>query len=126
MAKKLTKPKKKPKQALLPPGAENGEFASRVYSIVRKCPRGKVVSYGGVAAMLGKPRAARAVGSALNRLDPDTDVPWWRVINTAGSISHRGSGALIQERLLRREGVRFIGGRIDWDTHGWDGRTAAQ
>lgn len=98
-------------------------FDERVCALVRRVPRGRVISYGGVAALLGHPRAARGVGGALNRLPEDTDVPWWRVVNRNGEISIRGvlHGAAIQRRLLQREGVRFSReGRIDWRRYGWD------
>ena len=80
------------------------------------------MSYGGVAAMLGHPRAARGVGHALKMLEPETDVPWWRVINSRGFISLRGgAGPLLQRKLLQREGVRFVRDKIDWKRYGWDG-----
>lgn len=100
------------------------DFAARVYRVVERCPRGKIVSYGGVAAMLGQPRAARAVGKALNALPDDTRVPWWRVVNGRGEVSIRGveHGKILQRTLLEREGVRFErNGRISWKLYGWDG-----
>jgi len=98
------------------------DFAERVYDLVRNCPRGRVVSYGGVAALLGHPRAARAVGHALRMLDPDSDVPWWRVINSRGRVSIRGGhGPLLQRKLLEQEGVEFVRDRVDWKEYGWDG-----
>lgn len=97
-------------------------FAERVYALVWRIPRGKAVSYGGVAAMLGYPRAARGVGGALSALPPGTDVPWWRVVNRDGRISLPGPGGLIQRKLLREEGVRFgPDDRLDWARHGWSG-----
>jgi methylated-DNA-protein-cysteine methyltransferase related protein len=102
-------------------------FSDRVYDLVRRVPHGHVVSYGGVAAMLGHPRAARGVGQALHALDDDTDVPWWRVITRNGEISIRGvpHGAQRQRALLQREGVRFNRhGRIDWKRFGWRGDDA--
>jgi methylated-DNA-protein-cysteine methyltransferase-like protein len=87
-------------------------------------PRGRVVSYGGVAAILGAPRAARGVGQALSALPEGSDVPWWRVINSRGEISIKGRihGAALQRTLLRAEGVRFDrAGRVDWKKFGWDG-----
>lgn len=99
-------------------------FQSAVYRIVSRCPRGKVVSYGGVAAMAGQPRAARAVGAAMRDLPEDSKIPWWRVINSKGQISMRdiGHGPAIQRTLLEREGVRFdVSGRIDWKRYGWNG-----
>lgn len=98
-------------------------FNEAVYQLVKKCPRGKVVSYGGVAAMLGKPRAARAVGTALRNLPNGSKVPWWRVINSRGAISIRGIQAdVLQRQLLLQEGVQFAtNGRISWDKYGWKG-----
>jgi methylated-DNA-protein-cysteine methyltransferase-like protein len=99
-------------------------FTDRVYALVRRIPRGRTVSYGAVAAMLGTPRAARGVGTALAALPIDTDVPWWRVVNRNGEISIKGEAGLaaLQRSLLVREGVRFDRrGRIDWDRFGWRG-----
>lgn len=100
-------------------------FGARVAALVRRVPRGRVVSYGGVAAMLGSPRAARGVGHALHAMEPDTDVPWWRVINRNGEISIKGDPVLagLQRRLLEKEKVVFDGkGRVDWTRFGWKGR----
>ena len=100
------------------------DFAAQVYRVVERCPRGKIVSYGGVAAMLGQPRAARAVGKALNALPEDTRVPWWRVVNSRGEVSIRGveHGQILQRTLLEREGIKFErNGRISWKLYGWDG-----
>ncbi|HEY0304474.1 MAG TPA: methylated-DNA--[protein]-cysteine S-methyltransferase [Longimicrobiales bacterium] len=100
------------------------DFAAEVYRVVRKCPRGKIVSYGGVAAMLGQPRAARAVGRALNSLPDNSNVPWWRVVNSRGEVSIRGvqHGEILQRKLLEREGIKFTrNGRISWQLYGWQG-----
>jgi methylated-DNA-protein-cysteine methyltransferase-like protein len=100
------------------------EFTERVYRVVRTVPHGRVVSYGGVAAMLGKPRAARGVGQALSVLPDGSDVPWWRVVNHNGEISIKGvlHGPAVQRALLESEGVRFDQrGRIDWKAFGWTG-----
>jgi methylated-DNA-protein-cysteine methyltransferase-like protein len=99
-------------------------FGDRVHALVRRIPRGRVVSYGGVAAILGSPRAARGVGSALGALPPDTDVPWWRVVSHSGEISIKGAPGLaaLQRSLLEGEGVAFDHrGRIDWERWGWRG-----
>lgn len=99
-------------------------FGFRVYALVRRVPRGRVVSYGAVAALLGSPRAARGVGTALSGLEPDTDVPWWRVINRNGEISIKGDPILasMQRGLLERERVKFDHrGRVDWERFGWRG-----
>lgn len=107
----------------LPP-QDHASFAERVHAVVRAVPHGQVVSYGGVAAILGQPRAARAVGRALCTLSDGSEVPWWRVINRNAEISIKCSdhGPALQRALLEREGVRFDRhGRTDWKRFGWDG-----
>ena len=100
-------------------------FARAVYSLVRRVPRGRVVTYGQVAAILGHPRAARAVGTALSNLPRPLlrMVPWQRVINAGGRISIRGAVHRpdLQRELLEMEGVRFRGDRIDLPTYRWAG-----
>lgn len=110
-------------------GAPRGtpRFARAVYSLVREVPRGRVVTYGQVAAMLGHPRAARAVGTALSHLPPGLArlVPWQRVINAAGRISIRGDIQRpdLQRELLELEGVPFKGGHVDLQRFRWAGPT---
>lgn len=83
-------------------------FHARVYACVRTVPAGFVTTYGDVATVLGSPRVARHVGFALAALD-DPGVPWHRVINAAGRISHRGDlvRAELQRRRLEAEGLVF-------------------
>jgi methylated-DNA-protein-cysteine methyltransferase related protein len=104
---------------------QSKHFTRRVYDVVRRIPRGRIASYGGVAAVLGSPRAARGVGHALAALpDDDHDVPWWRVVNRNGEISIKGAPhmAALQRALLEREGVRFDRrGRVAWRDFGWAG-----
>jgi methylated-DNA-protein-cysteine methyltransferase-like protein len=84
-------------------------FYAQVYALVQHVPAGKVVTYGQVAALLGNPRAARAVGYALRFLPPGSSVPWHRVINHQGRISARypAQGPVLQRLLLEAEGVQF-------------------
>lgn len=99
-------------------------FKREVYRIVRSIPSGRVTSYGVVAALAGKPRAARGVGWALSGLPDGTDVPWWRVVNRNGEISIKGAPGLpaLQRTLLEAEGVEFDeAGRLSWDRFGWRG-----
>jgi methylated-DNA-protein-cysteine methyltransferase-like protein len=95
-------------------------FFPRVYALVRRIPRGRVATYGQVAAMLGVVRGARAVGWALRAL-PEAQavrVPWHRVVGAGGRISPRaGLGPAIQRRRLRAEGVAFRGGSVDMTEH---------
>ena len=110
--------------------AKNPSFYEQVYAVVRRIPPGQVSTYGRIAAMLGRPKAARAVGYALNALGRkeggagDTAVPWQRVINSQGRISivNREHSANQQADLLRAEGVDVSQDlRIDLDTYLWPG-----
>jgi methylated-DNA-protein-cysteine methyltransferase-like protein len=96
-------------------------FFGRVYALVRRIPRGRVATYGQIAALLGVSRGARAVGWAL-RVLPEARAartPWHRVVGAGGRISPRGGpGPQIQRRRLRSEGVRFVAGRVDMARHG--------
>ena len=88
---------------------------------MRRVPRGAVVTYGQVAALLGAPRSARAVGAAMRRC-PD-DVPWHRVVNAQGGISRRRrvAGMLTQRIRLEQEGVPLRGGRVVLARCRWEG-----
>jgi methylated-DNA-protein-cysteine methyltransferase-like protein len=109
------------------PTAGVPKFARAVYAVVRDIPRGTVVTYGQVAAILGQPRAARAVGTALSHLPRALAriVPWQRVINASGRISMRGDVLRpdLQRQLLEMEGIRFRGGHIDLRAQRWSGPT---
>lgn len=105
-------------------------FYEQVYAVVRRIPRGKVTSYGRIAAMLGAPNAARAVGYALRALKDKKagsgydDIPWHRVVNSQGRISivNREYGAQKQAELLRAEGIVVSPElRIDLDIYLWPG-----
>ncbi|HWX23472.1 MAG TPA: MGMT family protein [Vicinamibacteria bacterium] len=97
-------------------------FFGRVYEAVRAVPKGRVITYGQLARLLGVPRGARAVGWALRALPRSLEksVPWHRVVGMGGRISPRaGAGPLLQRRRLRAEGVRFRGERVDVERHGF-------
>ncbi len=101
-------------------------FFEQVYRVVMQIPRGRVASYGQVAALLGHPHAARTVGWALNGLSEarGEEVPWQRVINHAGriSISRADLSAALQRQLLEEEGIQFDErGYVDMDRFGWEG-----
>lgn len=88
------------------------DFNQRVYAIVKKIPRGKVATYGQIAALLGMPRYSRHVGFALSALPANRKVPWQRVVNAQGKISlrltHWDSGSdQLQRILLEDEGIEF-------------------
>jgi methylated-DNA-protein-cysteine methyltransferase-like protein len=95
-------------------------FRVAVYALVRRIPAGQVVTYGQVAALLGRPRSARAVGGAMKRC-PD-DVPWHRVVNAQGGISRRRhEGSMLTQRIrLEHEGVRLRRGRVPLSRYQWE------
>lgn len=103
---------------------EKSNFYEIVYKITKSIPKGKVSSYGRIAVLSGSPRAARAVGYALNALkkDQEQEIPWQRVINAEGRISFKSdtSRAILQRKLLEVEGIVFQeDDRVDWKMFGW-------
>lgn len=94
-------------------------FEATVYRLVRRIPAGSVATYGQIAALLRRPRGARAVGRAMSQCP--ADVPWHRVVNARGAISprRRMSGMLTQRIRLEHEGIRLRGGRVALARHAW-------
>jgi O-6-methylguanine DNA methyltransferase len=79
-------------------------FQEKVLDIVRKIPKGKVLTYSQVAAKAGSPNAARAVGSIMKK-NFRPDVPCHRVIRSDGKIGdYNRGGANVKLELLRKEG----------------------
>src|SRR3954451_9986976 len=93
-------------------------FAQRVLDVVDRIPRGKVMSYGDVAELLGS-GSARAVGGVMARWGGE--VAWHRVLGGDGSgVTHKSDRQL---KLLRRERVPVRGERVDMARARWDGRS---
>lgn len=97
-------------------------FFQRVYEIVRRIPKGYVLTYGDVARLLGNPRCAKAVGFALHA-NPDHDkIPCHRVVNRFGGLSKAFAfgGENMQRVFLEKEGVVFLqDGRVDLEKSLW-------
>jgi O-6-methylguanine DNA methyltransferase len=87
------------------------EFAARVLAVVRRIPRGRVATYGDVAAAAGRPRAARAVGNIM-RGCADSSVPCHRVIGAGGTLGGYGRDLHRKRTLLVAEGTLVSGARI--------------
>lgn len=79
------------------------EFEKKVYVIVKKIPRGKVLTYKQLAVKLGNPGLARAVGNALNK-NRDSEVPCHRVIRSDGKLGGYRDGIKKKTLLLKKEG----------------------
>ena len=103
-----------------------GSTHARIYAVVRRIPRGRVATYGQIAALADLPRQPRLVGYALHALPDSTTVPWHRVVNAQGRVSARSDGAgagVVQRLRLEREGVAFdAGGRLALDRYRWQPR----
>jgi methylated-DNA-protein-cysteine methyltransferase related protein len=97
-------------------------FFEKVYRVVRTIPRGRVATYGQVARLAGRPRAARMVGWAMSVSSPARPVPWHRVVGAGGRllISKAVQYFQIQKGLLRQEGVEFRGDRVVMSRFQWE------
>ena len=97
-------------------------FSRRVLSVVRRIPPGRVASYGEVAKLAGKPRAARAVGNIMRGCSRQ-DVPCHRVIAAGGRLGGYGGSELLKRSLLVAEGIVVSGSRVrDLDRVRWQPR----
>lgn len=96
-------------------------FTEKVYALARSIPKGKVATYGQLAALAGNPRAARAVGSAM-RCNPDIPkTPCHRVVASDGSLTgySAGQGVATKRKMLIDEGVSFKGTKVDLARSQW-------
>ena len=87
----------------------------RLYELLRTVPRGKVITYGALASLLGNRCWARAVGNALHN-NPDGDrYPCYKVVNAKGELSHAYAfgGIEAQARRLEVDGISVRKGRVD-------------
>ncbi len=92
-----------------------------IWNTVKAIPRGKVATYGDIAAISGLLRQARRVGYALRATPPGLKIPWHRVINSQGKISFPKSNSnyLKQKKLLEKEGIVFKKDKIDLKKYRW-------
>jgi methylated-DNA-protein-cysteine methyltransferase related protein len=86
-------------------------FTRRVMAVVRRIPPGRVASYGDVARLAGRPRAARAVGTIMRRCDAP-GVPCHRVIAADGRLAGYAGSPAVKGALLRAEGILVRGLRV--------------
>lgn len=90
-----------------------------VYRLVQRIPRGKVLTYGGLAKALRLPGGARTAGRAMAATPSGKGIPWHRVIGDRGEILIRGPHALLQRKLLESEGVALVEFRVNLKEHLW-------
>jgi methylated-DNA-protein-cysteine methyltransferase-like protein len=88
----------------------------RIEQVIRAIPRGKVLTYGGVARAAGLPGLSRMVARVLRR---GYGLPWQRVLGAGGQIKLTGDSAIEQRLRLETEGVRFRGRKVDMKTCEW-------
>jgi methylated-DNA-protein-cysteine methyltransferase-like protein len=102
------------------------DFRTLVLAVVAQIPKGKLASYGQVAALAGFPQRPRQVGMVLSGLPEGTRLPWHRVVNKQGYVPSRGRwwGAFEQIGRLRDEGIEVDDlGNLDLETHRWSPRS---
>ncbi len=95
--------------------ANNSGLYDRIYRAVQKIPKGRVATYGQVAAMAGNGNAARVVGNALHVNPAPGVIPCHRVVNSKGRLApgFAFGGEDEQRRLLEEEGVEVENGCVD-------------
>ena len=96
----------------------------KIYSVVKKIPKGNVASYGTIAALAGNPRLSRVVGYALHVNPEPGKIPCHRVVTRSGEVSKAFAfgGENMQQQLLSEEGIEFLDdGRVDMARFAWHG-----
>ncbi len=98
------------------------QFSKRVIKLVKQIPRGKVATYGQIAKLAGKPQGSRGVGWLLHSCSKSHGLPWQRVVNSKGKIPAPEDSLQysVQMRLLQREGVDLMQGRVDLAKFLWN------
>ncbi len=98
-------------------------FAGRVIRLIQEIPPGKVATYGQIAFMAGSPRGARQVARILHSCTRKHNLPWHRIVGSAGKISlSPDAGGELQQNRLTDEGIDFtLNGTIDLEKYLWKG-----
>ena len=107
-----------------PSGKKDSNFFEQVYEVARKIPKGRVTSYGAIAACLGSKSSARMVGWAMNGSHhAQWKVPAHRVVNRNGDLSGKMhfSPPGKMKKLLEQEGIKVKNDRVvNFEKHFWD------
>lgn len=121
---KATIPKKITLKKATTPGVKEYSFFEDVFAVARQIPKGRVTSYGAIAAYLGTKLSARMVGWAMNAAHTATPkVPAQRVVNRNGLLSgrHHFSTPTMMEELLKKDGITVKDNTVvDFQIRFWD------
>jgi len=90
-----------------------------IYALVKKVPRGRVITYGQLARALRLRGGARTAGHAMAATPSGQGIPWHRVVGEGGRLLPHEPYASKQRRLLESEGLHFLGERVDMARHQW-------
>lgn len=90
-----------------------------VYEFVKQIPRGRVITYGGLAKALRLRGGARSAGRAMAASPSGKGVPWHRVVGFGGKLLIREPYASLQRKLLESEGVQMTERRVNMKLHSW-------
>jgi methylated-DNA-protein-cysteine methyltransferase-like protein len=110
-------------KSVLPSGKADSSFFEQVFAVARQIPKGRVTSYGAIAAYLGTKMSARMVGWAMNGAHNRPDIPAHRVVNRNGMLSGKMHFATPtqMEELLLKEKIRVVDDVIvDFEKKFWD------
>ena len=91
------------KEFSLPLAPDGTAFQKSVWTLLQQIPYGKTLSYGALAKMLDRPKAARAVGGACHQNPIVIVIPCHRVIGSNGKLTGFGGGVALKEELLKLE-----------------------
>ena len=122
----MAKSKRLPQESLKsikPSGKKDESFFEQVFEVVRLIPKGRVTSYGAIAAALGTKLSARMVGWAMNASHVVKGVPAHRVVNRNGMLSGKMHFAYPEQmqELLEKEGVKVVDDKVqDFEKRFWN------
>ncbi|PIY70627.1 cysteine methyltransferase [Candidatus Roizmanbacteria bacterium CG_4_10_14_0_8_um_filter_36_36] len=99
-------------------------FKEKIYKLTKQIPKGKVVTYAQLARLAGSPKAARVVGLLMRNNPYAPQVPCHRVVGVDGSLVgySAGKGTSSKREVLKKEGVKFKGPKVDLSASLWNGR----
>lgn len=115
------------KLAAMTDGLSNPQRHARIWAVIKRIPRGKVATYGQVAAEAGFVKQPRLTAQALRHAPDDLELPWYRVINAQGKLSFAADSEAYRRARARleAEGVVFVRDKIDFERYRWQPRSMA-